>query len=173
MGCCGLPLVEGSFFLLPQVRSREGELTQGQASEVCVEGVGFSVAREAGWGLHAGKQGFSGHRCLKEDPGCFCCCHPWRSAGHSLRRGLRMQEIIEMWMLGLRSCLRACRFHIGFDSVVLEFLRALGFDEWLLPPLVDCFCLRVLCRSVPTEPWAGASTERSAPPVLHSDMCKR
>lgn len=41
-------VVEGPFFLLPQVRSREGELTQGQDGEVCVEGVGFPVVREAG-----------------------------------------------------------------------------------------------------------------------------
>lgn len=46
-----------------------------------------------------------------------------------------------------------------------------GFDEWLPAQLADCFCLGVLCRSVPTEPWAGAKRALSAPPVLHSDMC--
>lgn len=98
-----------------------------------------------------------------------------------MRRGLRMQEIMVMWILGHRSCLGSCRFHTCSDSVVLEFLRV----PWVcrVAPFLACSLLlfesplqecshRTLGRSKPcallryyTVTCASSSSSAARPPA--------
>lgn len=108
------------------------------------DGIGFPAARETVWGTPCWEQSDLVVISAQRGSGCFCYCRPWRSAGHWMRRGLRMPEIMVMWVGTEAVPALAGSTHARWFSCLPIPQGPLGLVSGSSPRLVEGFCLSPL-----------------------------